>query len=150
VKAIFRFSIYGFRLKFNPVAHYATESTPIYAMVFAAAFAICLAGAAYLLPPASDEAPAEARLRAPIALLVIAFFLFCTNILHGFVEGYRRWAAESPYYVGNYLSSFALAVLVAIGLIALVGGYRSKQESMLLALVVLVLGTSRRCRVKVA
>jgi hypothetical protein len=81
-------------------------------------------------------------LRSPVAILVIAFFVFAPNLLHGFVEWYRQWAAASPYYVGNYLSSFALAVLVANVLVALVGGTRARQEPILFVFLLYILGSS--------
>jgi hypothetical protein len=73
------------------------------------------------------------RLYRKTAIAVLLFFLFCPNLLLGMVAAYRQWAAEDPHYVGNYLSSFPLAILVALLLLSLVGGLRATREKVLLA-----------------
>ena len=142
VKTIYRFSVYGFHFEFSPLSRLLDETSSLQTAVISIGFGLCLALAGLLLLPATDRDTREQALRTPAALAFIAFFVFSPNILHGFVEGYRQWAAESPYYVGNYLSSFALAILAANGMVALVGGAKTRQEPLLFALVVYLLASS--------
>ncbi len=141
-RTIFRFSVYGFHFELAPLAQHASESTTPPQLLMAFAFGICIALAGLLVIPMAGESPPETALRQPVGLIITTFFVLAPNLLHGFVDGYRQWAADSPYYVGNYLSSFALAILGALGIGALVGGGKSRQERLLFLLVLYALASS--------
>ncbi|MGQ0708968.1 MAG: hypothetical protein ACT4NV_04385 [Rhodoferax sp.] len=141
-KTIFRFSVHGFHVGFDPLGARVAGTTPVFTTAYALAYGMCIAIAAWLLLPTVDQRREDALIRHPASLAVLAFFLLSPNLLHGFVEGYRQWAAEDPHYVGNYLSSFALALWGAIALSMLVGGNRARQEPVLWLLVVAVLAAS--------
>jgi hypothetical protein len=142
VNTIYRFSVYGFHFDIVPLARYTEGVIPVVSLIFSVLFGLCIIFAGLLALPKAGLNPKEVVLRSPIAILVIAFFTFSPNLLHGFVAQYRQWAAIDPYYVGNYLSSFALAVLVACVLVALVGGRKARQEPILFILILYVLGSS--------
>lgn len=141
-KTIFRFSVHGFHVGFDPLGARIAGTTPLFTTAYALVYGMCIAAAACLLLPVVDQSREEAMIQHPASLAVLAFFLFCPNLLHGFVQTYRQWAAEDPHYVGNYLSSFALAVLGALAVSFLVGGARARREPILFLLVVGVLGAS--------
>jgi len=136
IKTIYRFSVYGFNFEFNPISRFEIGVTPILTQVSSISYGICLAFVAYLILPTTGSDIKESIIRSPVALAIIAYFVFSPNLLLALTEGFRKWAAESPYYVGNYLSSFALAILIANGIIAVIGGSKTKQEPILFALVV--------------
>lgn len=52
-----------------------------------------------------------------LSLIVVSYFVFCPNILFGFVDKYHPWADVSPYYLGSFFSSIAIIIFVSIVLI---------------------------------
>lgn len=139
---IYRFSIHGFHIQpkalTNVLEGISTNWNLGWALVYACSIALsCL----IVIPKINGDLNPLPRL-GHFGLAVIAFYVFCPNLLHGFVGGYRQWAAEDPHYVGNYFSSFALAIAVALGIVHLVGGRRAYQEKILFVLVVTLLATS--------
>lgn len=141
---IYKFSINGFHLQVKPLANYLPDISTGGNLVLAMLYAGCLAMAMLLIVPKVRDDLYPQRLFNKGALVVIVFFVFSSNILLGFVAGYRQWAAEDPHYVGNYLSSFALAIVVTLVVLHLVGGRRAAQEKVLFA-VVLALFFSSAC-----
>lgn len=142
VKTIFRFSVHGFHVELAPLPYFKADALSPAQLLMSLGFGLCIAVAGWLTIPLAGETPREAALLHPVSLLIIAFFVVSPNILHGFLEMYRQWAAASPYYVGNYLSSFALAILVALAIGALIGGRKSTDERVLFVLVIYVLAGS--------
>jgi hypothetical protein len=142
VNTVYRFSVYGFHFELTPLAQYTAGVTPVGSLIISILFGLCIVCAGILALPQAGLDPKEVVLRSPVAILVIAFFTFSPNLLHAFVAWYRQWAAASPYYVGNYLSSFGLAALIASVLVALVGGRKARNEPILFILILYVLGSS--------
>ena len=142
IRTIYRFSVYGFNVEFSPLKTLNSEDASFSLIARVGVYALCLIGAAYLMIPELDSNEGESILRHPFGLSILGFLLISPNLLHGFVEGYRKWAMESPYYVGNYLSSFALAILVTLCISSIAGGEKARQEKTLLLLIVYALGGS--------
>jgi len=139
---VYRFSINGFHFQPKALTNFIPGASADYNLWLSVAFATCIAFGALFLLPRPELEESGARLARPLPLLIIAFFVLCPNLLHGFVESYRQWAAEDPHYVGNYFSSFPLAMLISIGLMQLTGGSKAMQEKALYAIVVALLSTS--------
>ncbi len=139
---VYRFSIHGFHFQPSAFTSFIPGVSAEYNWWLSIAFALCIALAAALLLPRRELETSGERLSKPMPLLILAFFLLCPNLLHGFVEAYRKWAADDPHYVGNYFSSFPLAILISIGLIQLTGGAKAMQEKALYLIVVVLLATS--------
>lgn len=142
LKTIFDFSVHGFHVQLKPYSGSVLEllSSPgfLLAVVFAAAVSLGL----FLVIPRVDESTMPSFLFKKEALVVLGFFVFSPNILFGFVDGYRKWAAHDPHYVGNYFSSFPLAMAIALAVLYLVGGRKSKQEMVLFFLILYVFFSS--------
>lgn len=132
---VYKFSIYGFHVQIKPLDSYfpgiSTSGNVALAMLYAASIALAM----LLIVPKLRDALYPDRLFSKSALAVILFFVFSPNILLGLVAGYRQWAAEDPHYVGNYFSSFALAIVVTLAVLHLVGGRRAAREKVLFAVV---------------
>lgn len=139
---VFRFSVHGLHVQIKGFTNYLPGVTAPANLVLALVYGVSLALAALLLLPRMQGGQAPGRLLAPWSLAVIGFYVLCPNFLLALVEAYRRWAAEDPHYVGNYFSSFPLALMLSLGLVSLVGGVKARQEKVLLAMVVVVLATS--------
>ncbi len=139
---VWRFSIHGLHVQVKALTNYLPGMTSPWSLALALAYALSIGMAAWVLLPRVQGAHHPHRLLAPWSLAVICFYVLCPNLLLALVEAYRRWAAEDPHYVGNYFSSFPLALLISLGLVSLVGGSKARQEKVLLALVIGVLMAS--------
>ena len=141
-KTMYRFSVHGFRPEFKSPTEYTFGIQSASSLWLGVAYATAIGFAAWWVIPQTDQTPTESRLRSPWAILILAGMVFSLNSLHALNEGYRQWAADNPYYVGNYLSSFGLAMLVTHAIQALVGGDKSRDERVLLILTVAFLMNS--------
>jgi len=139
---IYRFSIHGFHFQPKAFGNFIDGVSALHNWWLALIFALSVAAAALLTLPRRELEKVGQQLSRPLPLLVLVFYLFSPNLLHGFVEMYRKWAADDPHYVGNYISSFPLAILVTVGLIQLTGGRKAMQEKVLLLIVVALLASS--------
>lgn len=139
---VFRFSVHGLHVQIKAFTNYFPGVTTPANLALALVYASSVALAAWVLLPRIQGGQAPNRLLTPWSLVVIGFYVLCPNFLLALVEAYRRWAAEDPHYVGNYFSSFPLALMLSLGLVSLVGGIKARQEKVLLAMVVVVLATS--------
>ncbi|WP_294769605.1 hypothetical protein [uncultured Rhodoferax sp.] len=139
---VFRFSVHGLHVQIKALTNYVPGVSTTENLVLALVYGVSVALAALVLLPRMQGRQAPDRLLRPWSLAVICFYVLCPNFLLALVEAYRRWAAEDPHYVGNYFSSFPLALLVSLGMVSLVGGIKARQEKVLLAMVVVVLATS--------
>lgn len=137
LKTVFRFSVYGFRVELAPV--FDGDSAPAW---LAAGYGLLLALAAFLILPMVDRTKGERLLKSPWGIALLCYFTFSPNLLHALTEGYRLWASNNPYYVGNYLSSFGLSMLVANGLSALCGGIQAQRERLVMIVAIYVLANS--------
>lgn len=141
VKTIYRFSVNGFHIQLKPLISYF-PTTSVWSLSAALAYGALLALAFFLLIPRTDEPTSQSPSAGKIVAAAIAFYVFCPNFLHGFVASYREWAASDPHYVGNYFSSFPLAMGVAWGILYLVGGEKARAEKVLFWMVLYVLFSS--------
>jgi len=138
LSTIYRFSIYGFHIQLKPFNGSILEVYSRTTIFFSTAYAVLISlGLFFILPRIKDEL-VPSTLYQKRSLLVLGFFIFSPNILFGLVEGYRKWAANDPHYVGNYFSSFPLAIAIALLLIYLVGGKKSQHEKILFLLILSV------------
>lgn len=141
---IYKFSIHGFHVQFEPLGNVIPTVSNNWNVGLALVYAGAIALAMLLAIPRVEKLDFPERLYSRPALAVLVFFVFCPNILLALVAGYRQWAAEDPHYVGNYFSSFALAMVVTIGVLHVVGGQRAAREKVLFG-VVLFLFFSSAC-----
>lgn len=139
---VYKFSIYGFHIQIKPLDNYLPGISTPANVTLAVLYAGSLALAMLLILPKLRENLYPGRLFNKMAVAVILFFVFSPNILLGLVAGYRQWAAEDPHYVGNYFSSFALAIVVTLALIHQLGGARAAREKVLCAAVLVLFFTS--------
>lgn len=141
-RTVWRFSVYGFHIQSNPISKYSSEVTPTALLALAASYGIFIGIGTFLVLPMTQQTTHSSLLQSRLFLACTGFFVFSPNLLLGLVEAYRRWAADDPHYVGNYMSSFPLAMLVAAALISLVGGEKAQREKLLLLVVAALLATS--------
>lgn len=139
---VYKFSVNGFHFQIKALTNYFEGISAPHNLVLAIVYATCIFVACYLLLPTIRDKKYPNLLCKKWSLAVLIFYVFCPNFLHGFVEGYRQWAAEDPHYVGNYFSAFPLAIVVSLGVLSLVGGRKAMQEKVLFFLVLSVLATS--------
>lgn len=139
---IYKFSIHGFHVQFKPLGNVIPTVSATWNVGLALMYAGAIALAMLLVIPRIDKLDFPARLYSRPALAVLVFFVFCPNILLALVAGYRQWAAEDPHYVGNYFSSFALAMLVTLGVLHVAGGQRAHREKVLFGAVLFLFFSS--------
>jgi len=139
---IYKFSIHGFHVQFKPLGNVIPTVSTNWNIGLAMTYAGVIALAMLVLIPRMEKPDVPQRLYGKAALAVLLFFVFCPNILLAFVQGYRQWAAEDPHYVGNYFSSFALAMLITLGVLHLVGGQRAHREKVLFGAVLFLFFSS--------
>lgn len=139
---IYRFSVHGFHIQFKPLGNVIPTISTYWNVGLAVVYAGAIALAMLWVIPQADHRDSLARLNSKPALAVLLFFVFSPNILLALVPAYRQWAAEDPHYVGNYFSSFALAMVVTLGVLHLVGGQRATREKVLFGAVLFVLFSS--------
>lgn len=135
VKTIYLFSIHGFHFELKPLTAAVLEQFSVLSVATALLYAALIGAALLLLIPRMGDEQLPAALYRKSSLLVLVFFTLSPNIMYGFVDGYRKWANYDPHYVGNYFSSFPLAMLITLGLLYLVGGGKARQEKILFALI---------------
>lgn len=138
-KTVYRFSMAGLHAELNPLVNYLSGSTSLLSIALAVAYALAIATGLFFLVP-QLKSPRAAH--SPWMWGVLLFYVFSPNLLHGFVESYRQWAADDPHYVGNYMSSFPLAMLVALGCVHIVGGTLARQERVLFLAVIYLFASS--------
>lgn len=139
---VYRFSINGFHIQFKPLANYLPDISSPRNLVLALTYGVSIALGMLLIVPQLQGARHPTRLCSRVAIAILLFFVFCPNFLLALVPGYRQWAAEDPHYVGNYFSSFPLAMVVTLVLLHLVGGKRATQEKVLFAAVLFLFFSS--------
>jgi hypothetical protein len=139
---IYKFSVNGFHLQIKALTNYIAGDSAPHTLWLALLYSIAIASGCLLLFPKVRDAYQPGLLYRKWSLAVLGFYVFCPNMLHGLLEMYRLWAADDPHYVGNYFSSFPLAMLVTLGLLSQVGGRKAMQEKVLFVAVVGVLATS--------
>jgi hypothetical protein len=139
---VYRFSINGFHIQFKPLTNYLPDISSPRNLVLALAYATSIALGMLLVVPQLQGTRHPTRLYSKAALAILLFFVFCPNFLLALVPGYRQWAAEDPHYVGNYFSSFPLAMVVTLVLLHLVGGKRAAKEKVLFAAVLFLFFSS--------
>lgn len=142
LKTIYIFSIHGFHFQLKPINSSIFELYSNTNILFSAAYAVLISLGLYLIIPRINEEQIPNVLYRKKSLLVLGFFIISPNILLGLVEGYRKWAAYDPHYVGNYFSSFPLAMAITLLLVYLVGGEKSKHEKILFLLIIYVFFSS--------
>jgi hypothetical protein len=142
LKTIYSFSIHGFHFQLKPFTGAILETYTSTNIFLSAVYAGLIALGLFLIIPRINEEAVPSVLYRKKSLVVLGFFIFSPNILLGLVEGYRKWAAYDPHYVGNYFSSFPLAMAVALLLIYLVGGDKARHEKILFILVLYVFFSS--------
>lgn len=142
VKTIYRFSVHGLHMQTQPLGNYVAGITTPLTQAMAIAYGLLLAVAGLLLIPKIQGAAYPAVLYNKTAIGILLFFVFCPNVLHGFVQNYRLYAADDPHYVGNYFSAFPLAMLASLVVMYLVGGQRARQEKVLFAVVLAFIASS--------
>lgn len=142
VKTIVNFSIHGFHVQLKPFAVAVLEQHSQANLIIAVVFGVILVLAMFLIIPRIEGDLIAPNLYKPQSLFILGFFILSPNILYGFVEGYRKWANYDPHYVGNYFSSFPLAMGIALLVLYLVGGEKFKRERILFLLVIYVFFSS--------
>jgi hypothetical protein len=142
IKTIYLFSIHGFHFELKPLTAAVLEQFSLLSVATALLYAALIGVALLLLIPRMDDEKLPAALYRKSSLLVLVFFTLSPNILYGFVDAYRKWANYDPHYVGNYFSSFPLAMLITLGLLYLVGGVKARQEKILFALILYVFASA--------
>lgn len=142
LKTIYRFSLNGFHLEMSPSKAFVPGHTRPSDLVLATLYGVVVASCfAWLLPRIHLFEKVSLRKRYLIMAVVI-FYIFIPNVLHGFVESYRQWAADDPHYVGNYISSFAFAIGVALLVIFLAASVRARQERALYLICIFIVFSS--------
>jgi hypothetical protein len=135
LRTIFSFSVHGFHLQLKPfswpVFELYTPASLFLAVFFAGSI---LLGMLFIIPRIEASMTPSCFYKKE-SLVILGFFVFSPNILYGFVDGYRKLAAYDPHYVGNYFSSFPLAMTIALVVLYLVGGNKSKHEKTLFFLI---------------
>ncbi len=142
VKTIYRFSLNGFHFQPKAFTNYMEGFSSPATLALAVVYALVIALACLVVIPRVHGPLHPSKLYGKAALAMLFFFVFCPNLLHGFVQGYRQWAAEDPHYVGNYFSSFPLAITVTLGVLYLVGGRRAIQEKILFGMLLILIACS--------
>lgn len=142
IKTIYLFSIHGFHFEFKPLGVGVFEQMSHISVVLAVLYAGLVGLGMLLIIPRIDGQLTPLQLYRKTSLAGLGFFIFSPNILYGFVEGYRQWANYDPHYVGNYLSSFPLAMMITLGVLYLVGGSKAHQEKILFALILYVFASA--------
>lgn len=142
LKTIFDFSIHGFHIQIKPIAATVMEQNSTTGILLAFAFASLIGFGLFFVIPRIEGDLLPSLMYRKMTMLVLIFFIFAPNILFGFVEGYREWAQHDPHYVGNYFSSFPLAMLIALLVLNLVGGSKARHEMALFILVLYVFANS--------
>ena len=142
IKTIFGFSVHGFHLQLKSLTTSVLELYAPLDIFLAVFFAGSILFGMFLIIPRIEENLTPSDLYRKKSIVILGFFIFSPNILFGFVDGYRKWAAHDPHYVGNYLSSFPLAMAVTLAVLYLVGGNKSKHEKVLFLLILYVFFSS--------
>lgn len=142
LKTIFRFTMYGFRLELKSPHGYIESIQFHYSVALGLMYGILAAIAIWLILPETSNTTRERLLQSPISIVLISLIALSLNLLHGMTEGYRQWAMTNPYYIGNYLSSFPLAMLAASVTTFLVGGSKMASEKTLALIVTALLANS--------
>jgi hypothetical protein len=139
---VYRFSINGFHIQFKPLSNYIPDISGPHNLVLALAYATSIALGMLLIVPRLQGSYYPTRLFNKAAIAVLLFFVFCPNFLLALVPSYRQWAAEDPHYVGNYFSSFPLAMVATLVLLHLLGGQRAAKEKVLFVAVLFLFFSS--------
>jgi hypothetical protein len=139
---VYRFSVNGFHIQFKPLTNYLPDISNPRNLALALAYATAIVLGMLLVVPQLQGARHPTRLYSRTAIGVLLFFVFCPNFLLALVPAYRQWAAEDPHYVGNYFSSFPLAMVVTLVVLHLVGGKRAAKEKVLFAAVLFLFFSS--------
>jgi hypothetical protein len=142
LRTVFNFSVHGLHVQLKPFTGAVLEMNTPTNLFLAVLFSSSILAGMFLGIPRIDDSLTPSYLFKRKALVILGFFIFSPNILFGFVEGYREWAARDPHYVGNYFSSFPLAMAIALAVLYLVGGNKSKQEKALFILILYVFFSS--------
>jgi hypothetical protein len=139
---VYKFSINGFHIQFKPLTNYLPDVSTPRNLVLALAYATSISIGMLLVVPQLQGTRNPTRLYGKAAIAILLFFVFCPNFLLALVPWYRQWAAEDPHYVGNYFSSFPLAMVVTLVLLHLVGGTRAAREKVLFAAILFLFFSS--------
>jgi hypothetical protein len=139
---VYRFSINGLHIQLKPLTNYLPDVSSPQNLVLALAYASSIALGMFFVIPQIQGTRHPVGLYSKTALAILLFFVFCPNFLLALVPSYRQWAAEDPHYVGNYFSSFPLAMVVTLVLLHLVGGKRAAREKVLFAAVLFLFSSS--------
>lgn len=142
LRTIFGFSVHGFHFQVKPLTSLVLEQYTQSSVLLAVIFASLVGMAMILAIPKIKDQFNPVILSRRNALLVLVFFVISPNILFGFVEGYRQWALADPHYVGNYFSSFPLAMVIVLLVLNLVGGDKAKHERVLFMLAIYVFSSA--------
>jgi hypothetical protein len=140
--ATYRLSVQGFHVEFSPLTNYMNGNTVTPILIMAVLYALGVAAATLTLLPKIRGEQYPIILSNKLSVVVLVFYVLIPNFLLGMTAGYRQLAAEGVHYLGSYFSSFPLAMVVALGIISLVGGPKATQEKVLFVVVVAVLATS--------
>lgn len=139
MKTIFDFSVHGFYVQFKPFIGDAWESFTTTGLLLSALFAGLITFGMFLILPRTEENLTLSYFYRKKSLVILGFFIFSPNLLFGLTEGYRKWASHDPHYIGNYFSSFPLAMAIAFLVLSLVGGAKSKYENALFFFILYVI-----------
>jgi hypothetical protein len=139
---VYKFSINGFHVQFKPLTNYLPDVSTARNLGLALAYATSIVVSMFLVVPQLQGTRQPTTLYSKSAIAILLFFVFCPNFLLALVPWYRQWATEDPHYVGNYFSSFPLAMLVTLVVLHLVGGMRAEKEKVLFAAVLFLFFSS--------
>jgi hypothetical protein len=142
VKTMLRFSLYGFRAEFQNPLEYTFNVDTIEIILKAMVYGLLVATSAWFVIPLTARSQRDAVISKWVAIGLLMLITFSLNSLHALNEGYRQWAADNPYYIGNYLSSFSLAMLVSVAIMTLVGGSKAYFEKILFVIILAVFANS--------
>jgi hypothetical protein len=141
-QTVYRFSMNGFHIQFKPLTNYIADISGPHNLLLALGYATTIAMGMLLIVPRLHGAHYPTVLFNKTAIAVLLFFVLCPNFLLALVPSYRQWAAEDPHYVGNYFSSFPLAMVATLVLLHLLGGKRAAKEKVLFAAVLFLFFSS--------
>jgi hypothetical protein len=60
-----------------------------------------------------------------LTFVSVGLYVFFPNLLYGFIEKYHTWSDIDPYYVGSYLSVFAVTIFVSLAISMLINHLRN-------------------------
>jgi hypothetical protein len=141
-KTTYLFSIYGLHIEINPLANYLSSSISALQLVASVIYGVCISVIVFVLIPKIRGKVHPRTLSSGVGISVLLFFVFCPSVLLALTDGYQKWAAFDPHYVGSYFSSFPLALLASMLILYLVGGEKSRYEKILFAGVIYLIFSS--------